>query len=122
MAAPLYDAHNHLQDERFRAHQIGLWAALEREGVAQMVVNGSSESDWAGVLALARAHPQVIPAFGYHPWFIKERSPEWQKHLVAMLESVPSTVGEIGLDRWIKNYDLADQEQVFVWQLRLAAE
>jgi len=29
---------------------------------------------------------------------------------------------EIGLDRWIKDHDLPDQEDVFVWQLRLAAE
>src|SRR5206468_3835534 len=29
---------------------------------------------------------------------------------------------EIGLDRWIENYDLPLQEEMFVWQLRLAAE
>jgi len=30
-------------------------------------------------------------------------------------------VGEIGLDRWIKDADRAGQEEAFVWQLRLAA-
>jgi TatD DNase family protein len=31
-------------------------------------------------------------------------------------------MGEIGLDGWIKNPDPAQQQEVFVWQLRLAAE
>ena len=33
-----------------------------------------------------------------------------------------AAVGEIGLDRWIKDYDMEQQEEVFIWQLRLAAE
>jgi TatD DNase family protein len=41
---------------------------------------------------------------------------------VRHLDSIPSAIGEVGLDRWIKDYDLAQQEQVFVWQWRLAAE
>jgi TatD DNase family protein len=42
--------------------------------------------------------------------------------LVRCLDAIPSAIGEIGLDRWIKDHDLAQQEEVFVWQLRLAAE
>jgi len=70
----------------------------------------------------ALSQPQVIPSFGYHPWHVKERSPDWQAVLLRHLNAVPSGIGEIGLDRWIKDYDLAAQEEVFVWQLRLAAE
>src|SRR5204862_3357373 len=33
-----------------------------------------------------------------------------------------SGVGEVGLDLWIKDHDLADQVRVFVSQLQLAAE
>ena len=86
------------------------------------MVNGSSESDWPEVLALARDCPEVIPSFGYHPWHVKERSADWQSALVRHLEAVASAIGEVGLDRWIKDYDSEQQEQVFVWQLRLAAE
>jgi TatD DNase family protein len=118
----LYDAHNHLQDERLAPHREAILAALQREGVARMVVNGSCEADWPEVLALARQHTQVIPSFGYHPWYVKGRSPEWQQVLLRHLEVVPSVVGEIGLDRWVKDYDLEQQQKVFVWQLRLAAE
>ena len=88
-----------------------------------MVVNGSCEEDWPAVRALAQKFPDlVIPSFGYHPWYIKERSADWQTTLTGLLSEIPSAIGEIGLDRWIKNYDIKEQEQVFVWQLRLAAE
>lgn len=122
MSITLYDAHNHLQDPRLAPHREAILAALREEGVASMVVNGSGEEDWPEVLALARSHPQVIPSFGYHPWYVKERSPDWQAALLRHLDAVPSAIGEIGLDRWIKDHDLAAQEEVFVWQLRLAAE
>jgi TatD DNase family protein len=71
---------------------------------------------------LARQFPQVLPSFGYHPWYVKERTPNWQAALARFLDAVPSAVGEIGLDRWIKDRDLLAQEKAFVWQLRLAAE
>jgi TatD DNase family protein len=87
-----------------------------------MVVNGSCEEDWPRVEALARQYPQVIPSFGYHPWYVKERSPRWQQALVECLDRNSSAIGEIGLDRWIKDHDLPQQEEAFVWQLRLAAE
>jgi TatD DNase family protein len=73
-------------------------------------------------LALAKKYPQVVASFGYHPWYVKERTPVWQKNIVHFLDQIPSAIGEIGLDRWIENYDLPQQEEVFVWQLRLAAE
>ncbi len=89
-----------------------------------MVVNGSCESDWQSVLDLARKYPVVLPSFGYHPWYIKERTSKWQETLVRFLDSFPSSVaiGEIGLDRWIENFDLPQQEEVFLFQLHSAAE
>jgi TatD DNase family protein len=122
MSIRLYDAHNHLQDARLAPHRQAILAAAQAEGVAAMVVNGSCEEDWPEVLSLAQDCPQVIPSFGYHPWYVKERSPDWQAALLRHLDAVPSAIGEIGLDRWIKDPDIAAQEEVFVWQLRLAAE
>jgi TatD DNase family protein len=117
----LYDAHNHLQDKRFEDPH-SLWKILEQENIQKIVVNGSCEEDWSDVLNLASGHPQVIPSFGYHPWYINERSADWKSALSRFLSETPSAIGEIGLDRWIKDYDLPQQEEVFVWQLRLAAE
>ncbi len=117
-----YDAHNHLQDERLRPHREAVMATAAEAGVVTMVVNGSCEEDWPEVATLAREFPQVIPSFGYHPWYVRQRTPDWQKNLVRQLDQVPSAVGEIGLDRWIRDHDLPQQEEVFVRQLRLAAE
>jgi len=136
----LYDAHNHLHDERLKPWREELLRTAAEVGVTRMVVNGSCEDDWPDVFALARQQPMVLPSFGYHPWYVQERTPQWQQRLIDHLNTVPSAVGEIGLDRWILNRDKAaarkgkasgtssppapldEQVEVFVWQLRLAAE
>jgi TatD DNase family protein len=144
-----YDAHNHLQDDRLAPHLECILAETKRAGVARMVVNGSCEEDWPQVAELARRHPEVLPSFGYHPWYVHERTPDWQTALIRQLEAMPSAVGEIGLDKWILERpphtsplstlspsdvekgqqefvptpaSLPEQEEVFTWQLRLAAE
>jgi TatD DNase family protein len=122
MSLRLYDAHNHLHDERLAPHRGEIVATVERSGIVRMVVNGACESDWPEVLALARAHSWVLPSFGYHPWHVAARTPEWRERLVEFLDAVPSAIGEIGLDRWKPGLDYAGQEAVFLWQLRLAAE
>jgi TatD DNase family protein len=119
----LYDAHNHLQDDRFAGRQAELVAAAEREGVARMVVNGACESDWPQVRELARRFPVVLPSFGYHPWYLGERTSEWLANLRRFLDDTPGAViGEIGLDRWKPDLAYEGQEEVFTAQLALAAE
>jgi len=117
----LYDAHNHLQDERLAPHRAAAMATAVQAGVTCMVVNGSCESDWPEVLDLARRYPQVLPSFGYHPWYANERTTDWAKHLAHWLDQVPSAIGEIGLDRWIEGFDLPQQEEVFKCQMEMAA-
>ena len=117
-----YDAHNHLQDDRFGGRQAEILAACASVGVKRMVVNGACESDWPDVLALTRANPLVLPSFGYHPWYLAERTPDWVKNLETFLDAVPSAVGEMGLDRWKPDLRYAGQEEVFLTQLHIAAE
>ena len=127
MTPLFYDAHNHLQDDRFGGRQAGLIAQCVAAGVTRMVVNGSCEEDWPHVLELARAFGSarqsvVVPSFGYHPWYIHERTEDWRKNLIHHLDQSPSAVGEIGLDRWKPGLDYTDQEDVFIAQLQIAAE
>lgn len=117
-----FDAHNHLQDDRFEGRQAELLSACEKTGVARMVVNGACESDWPQVLALAQQNKIVLPSFGYHPWYLHERTADWLKQLEHFLDQVPSAVGEIGLDRWKPDLPYEHQEEVFLAQLSLAAE
>lgn len=117
-----YDAHNHLQDERFAGRQPDLLADCVRVGVTRMVVNGSCESDWPRVAALARQHPMVLPSFGYHPWYLAERTPGWLGQWQNFLDQFPGAVGEIGLDRWKPDLAYDGQEEMFLAQLHVAAE
>ncbi len=117
-----YDAHNHLQDGRFAGRQGELLTACFKSGVVRMVVNGACEEDWSQVLDLARNNSLVLPSFGYHPWYLSERTPNWLNNLERFLDEVPAGIGEIGLDRWKPDLPYEPQEEVFVAQLRLAAE
>ena len=144
--AVFFDAHNHLQDDRFAGRHREIIAECRSVGVAKMVVNGSCEADWPLVARLAAEFPDmVIPSFGCHPWYLDELTPEWKPTLERCLDEAPGAViGEIGIDRWmVENPDrwraylgaangvtgpereptpMADQEAVFVWQLKLAVE
>jgi TatD DNase family protein len=116
-----YDAHNHLQDERF-SNRVALIERCRREGVRRMVVNGACEEDWPAVAELAQLYPEVLPSFGYHPWYLHERTPEWQSVLNCHLDTSGGAIGEIGLDRWKPGLEYAGQEEAFVAQLLIATK
>lgn len=119
----LYDAHNHLHDARLAPQLPAILETLHPLDLRGAVVNGTLEDDWDAVAALAAQHAWIIPSFGLHPWYVSERSPLWLDKLRAQLDSHPRAgLGEIGLDRWIKGYDLDDQRTVFTAQLALATE
>ncbi len=119
----LYDAHNHLQDERLDPWREQIIAMLPQTGLAEMIVNGSCEEDWPQVAVLGRDHAWMRPAFGLHPWYVKERGPDWLLGLRDHLAAHPrAVVGEIGLDRWIENPDIDAQLACLSTQLALAVE
>jgi TatD DNase family protein len=135
--APLYDAHNHLAGAALAPHRAQILADLAAAGVAGAVVNGTDESEWPAVAALARAHSLVRPSYGLHPWDVGNRSPAWLESLRAFLAADPNAaVGEIGLDRWmldrarpddprlagLRRAPLDEQLEVFNAQLAFAAE
>lgn len=136
----LFDAHNHYHDAWLAPHRERVFADLASVGLGRAVVNGTCESDWAEVAALcaqlSSLNLQLLPSYGLHPWDAGNRTPDWQRKLVAALEADPgAAVGEIGLDRWIldrarpddprlaglRRAPLAEQLEVFHWQLELAA-
>ena len=119
---PLFDAHCHLQDQRiFPDAELFLQRAKEA-GVEKMAVKGCAESDWSRVIQLQKKHPdRLYMAFGLHPWFIKERSIHWLECLEEKLLEYPdASVGEIGIDHAFAGRNDADQEKVFLAQMKLA--
>lgn len=116
------DAHNHLQEEVLAPHVEGVIDRARLVGVGEMWCNGTAEDDWQAVLNLAQAHHEIVPFFGLHPWFVKERSDGWLQELQRFLDAAVSGVGEIGLDRMVAGADEAAQEEVFRTQLKLARQ
>ena len=117
-----FDAHNHLQDDWLAPHCGEIIPLLEQMGVQRTAVNGTAESDWDAVAALARRYSWVFPSYGLHPWFAGQRTPQWRERLTVHLDSGACGVGEIGLDRWMEGLDFEDQKAVFIEQLALATE
>jgi TatD DNase family protein len=118
----LFDAHCHLQDERFAGNIHAVLTRARDKGVGGMMCCGSREGDWERVRELAKL-PGVHASFGLHPWYVMERSGAWLQELRSMLDAVPAAgVGEIGLDKAIDDADSAVREDVFISQLRLARE
>lgn len=119
-----FDSHNHLQYPVFEGDQDAVVAEMERSGVRGCVVNGTEEADWGAVRALAERFPEMVrPAYGVHPWKAGEVEAGWEVRLRELLEKNPGgTVGEVGVDGWVKGPGMEEQKNVFAVQARLAAE
>jgi TatD DNase family protein len=117
-AGPLIDAHVHLQN--LGGELEGMLQRAAGQGIERFICNGTSESDWPLVAALARQHRQVVPCFGLHPWHADGASPHWLETLQGFLGAMPSAVGEIGLDRCIRSPAMETQAALFKVQIRLA--
>lgn len=116
-----FDAHCHLQDERIVGELDDIAGLYERLGVAEVVVNGTSEEDWEAVAQLCQRHAGLRPSFGLHPWEANDAGEDWMGKLSVLWDRFPTAgVGEIGLDRWVEGFDLEVQEPAFLWQLREA--
>ncbi len=117
-----FDAHCHLQDERYNAAIGEVLERGHRAGVKAFSCCGTLEKDWQAVANLAAADTSVVPSFGLHPWFVMDRSDGWLDILKNKLIDNPlSCCGEIGIDHTCDPSTFTSQESVFIDQLMLAA-
>lgn len=115
----LYDSHIHLQDYKTEdVNNIIKKAALC--GVRKFINVSAHPDDWNKIDELAAKYSQVIPAYGVHPWYIKEVLNDWVEQLEKRLQQNPAAVvGECGIDR-LKSEDTSAQKSVFLQQAELA--
>jgi len=117
----LFDAHNHIQDERLFPMLETVMERARAAGVVKMAVKGCCEADWPKVVEIVNRYPDTHLAFGLHPWFINGCSEQCFQTLEKLLTTYPqASVGEIGIDHAIENRDDAKQESVFLAQLEIA--
>lgn len=119
----LIDTHCHLDAVEFAGHQAEVIMAAQSAGITRIVVPSVSRANFANVSALCEEHPACSAAYGIHPMFIDETTPDDLRLLRdALLTRNPVAIGEIGLDFFITSDNRARQEYFFVEQLKLARE
>jgi len=118
----LVDAHLHLQMPALREFASRIIEETRNAGVEQLLVNATSPQDWKDVADLAELHSDVTPFFGIHPWQVNSMDHSgWEDQLRNFLTRFPeSGVGEVGLDKWIRDHDIAKQRDFFLRQLTIA--
>jgi TatD DNase family protein len=120
----MFDAHNHLHSLSEGAKIKDALAHAREAGIAWMMDCGVGlDNDWDKLQAVAETHPdQVLVSFGVHPAFINTAPIDWKVALERKLGSVPSCVGEVGIDKVRSGSPIEEQIEVMDWQLDLAHE
>jgi TatD DNase family protein len=137
----LTDTHCHLDFNKFDEDRQAVFQRALDVGITRMLVPGL---DWDSSLAavqLARSHPGIFAAVGYHPTDVEKwekssyeklktlfmesgsKLPEMQEQVSGLHKKIVA-VGEIGLDYyWVKEPEKqAFQRDILKQQLQLAAE
>ncbi len=119
----MIDTHCHLQDAPLCHDVEGVLARARAAGVTAFVVPGVDEASSRAAVLLARSHPDVWAAVGFHPWRVAAGLPvdlDVLRELVAEPRVV--AVGEIGLDGALPEPNLPRQLEAFQAQVALARE
>ncbi|MFW7524192.1 TatD family hydrolase [Vibrio ostreicida] len=119
----LFDTHCHFDFEPFSQNFDSQLLRANQHGVERFVIPTIGPSNWSSVALLAKQHPSLFFALGFHPYFIDAQSVEHFSLLESLLANQPAqcvAVGECGLDGAIP-LQASIQEQVFIRQLELAA-
>jgi len=121
----LFDAHNHIQDERLCKRLGEVLSRASQAGVTRMASCASGIGDeWTRLQKIAEDNPGCVFAnFGLHPWHVDSAPIGWKRGLEHRLAALPSGIGETGLDKAARvAAPIEDQIKAFRWQLDLALE
>ena len=123
MSTPLFDAHCHLEDDRFAGEQDEVLARMAQAGVSRCILAGSDVGTSERIVALAAKYPNVYGVVGVHPHEASHFDENTLPTLAGMLaETRIVGVGEIGLDYYYDHSPREAQRDVFTHQLDFAYE
>lgn len=115
------DSHIHLQDYKTKDAE-SIVKNAQKFNVNIFVNPSAHPSDWSAITSLAAEFPQIIPAYGIHPWHIKAAAENWAEDLAALLQNNPRAfVGECGIDR-LKTPNTEAQLAIFKTHIELAKQ
>lgn len=118
----LFDSHCHLSDSVYYNNLEDIIAEALTNNVRKILSCSTCEKDWERTLVIVNEFPDtVIGAIGIHPWFVSDVSADFSNDMEHILKENPFlSVGEIGLDFALSDFEQSKQEDVFKVQLEIA--
>lgn len=94
------DAHSHLTDLRLE-DLASVLVRARAQGVVEHLQGGVGPEDWARQKQAALMHPEILPVYGLHPYWVADHTDaECEQALDELARWIPSCrlIGETGLD------------------------
>jgi TatD DNase family protein len=121
----LVDSHCHLDDSQFDGDREAVVERAVAGGVSRMLAIGTGEGppDLEAGIRLADRYAMIQATAGIHPQYAAKASDDDLKALADVIRHPKCVaVGEIGLDYYWKPFDKAQQANLFIGQMRIAAD
>jgi len=119
----LIDSHVHLDAPAFDLDRASVLARAKCAGVAAQIIPATTAVRWPEVRTACQNASGLFPAWGLHPLFVAEHTPEHLGELRQWVERErPVAIGECGLDYFVPGLDIEVQQSCFNAQLKLARE
>ena len=121
----LFDTHCHADFDTFE-QGIALDKGIEgyvkeakQAHVEKLLIPSIGQSNWKKLAKIARSHPNIYYALGFHPYFLERANEEKFSELRQLLSSRTSqcvAIGECGLDFFV-DVDRDKQERFFIQRM-----
>lgn len=122
MSMKLIDTHCHIDLGVFDKDYREVLDRARAVGISAMILPGVDRGGWAHLLDLCSQEPDLYPALGLHPMYLRLHHPddldELQHHVD---QGRQVAIGEIGLDYYVEGVDRQQQQELFEAQLDIAS-
>ena len=117
------DSHVHLDDKAFDSDREDVLARAQQQGVSHYIIPAVCTRLWQGLYTISQDYKGCYPAYGLHPYFLSEHTPQHLDDLSTWLDTHPAVaVGECGLDYFLSDLDPIQQRYYFEAQINIACE
>ncbi|HGJ5884317.1 TatD family hydrolase [Arsenophonus sp.] len=119
------DTHCHFDFPPFIHDIEDSFSRAVKAGVTDIIVPAVGIENFERVYSLAQQYPHLYAALGFHPLYIADFLPDHFAKLVALLQQNSNkcvAIGEIGLDYFVTNAAVKQQQALLIQQLQLAKQ
>ena len=117
----LIDTHCHIDVAAFNQDRNDVLQRCYELGINTIIVPGIQRRTWDLQLQICANHLGLIPALGLHPMYLKQHAPAHLDDLnLYVAQHQPVAIGEIGLDFYLSDLDVKQQQYYFEGQIDIA--